>query len=127
MYSSNFYLITGLASLTYTLFAIANYYTLTGVNLISSPDAKQMIKKGKFDYIIDVRTKLERTNLGYYPGSIHIPVTQFSMNKFSKIPKDSSVLIYCNTGQRARRAAELMTQYGYSKVYYIAGFYKSLM
>ncbi len=124
---STFYLVSGLASLAYSVFAAANYYTLSGADLVSPKKAREMIRRGQIDYIIDVRTKLERDTLGYYPGSLHIPVTSFSESRFDKIPRTASVLVYCNTGQRARRAAEMLTQYGFTEVYYIAGFYKSLI
>ena len=36
------------------------------------------------------------------------------------------ILVYCNTGQRARRAAEVLRKLGYKNVYYIESSYTSL-
>jgi len=122
-----FFLISGIGTFIYSLFAAANYYTLSGEDMIDSKDAKKMIKNGTIQYVIDVRTDFERKSLGFYPNSIHIPVTDMNEKRLSKIPRNSSVLVYCNTGQRARKAAEILKEKGYSKVYYIAGTYQSLL
>jgi rhodanese-related sulfurtransferase len=43
------------------------------------------------------------------------------------IMKSLPILIYCNTGNRARRASELLKKMGYEHVYYIADTYKTLL
>lgn len=125
MTNSTFYLITGIGGVIYSLFAGLRYYALTGSELIQPNKAKQMIKKGQINHIIDVRTQFEY-NMGHYKGSVNIPITSFSRNKVKKMNKDDDILVYCNTGQRARRGAELLRSYGFQKVYYIDGTYKSL-
>ena len=40
--------------------------------------------------------------------------------------KKRNIVVYCNTGQRARSAAEYFKSYGYENVFYIAGSYSSL-
>lgn len=125
MNSSSFYLATGISSFIYTIYAAAKYYAVSGVNLITSNKAKKMIQNNSIKTIIDVRTKTEY-ELGHYPYSMHIPVTSFDKAKFKNMNKNNGILVYCNTGQRARRAAELLTSYGFKKVFYIEGTYKSL-
>jgi phage shock protein E len=84
-------------------------------------------KKSNFDVILDVRTDAEVSLLGSYPGAIHIPSTDIEREVEYKIPnKSKSILLYCNTGQRARVAAEKMVKLGYSNVRYIAGTYTTL-
>lgn len=99
-------------------------YTYNGEQLISSHDAKKQIAQGHIQHIIDVRTPAEY-QLGHYKGSIHIPVHMIS-KKTLKFGKNDSILVYCNTGQRARFAAEKMKRLGYTRVQYIAGTYTSL-
>lgn len=102
-------------------------YTYNGDQLISSQDAKNHIKKGDIQHVIDVRTPTEH-HLGHFEGSKHIPVHLLSKSelKNSGISKSDSILVYCNTGQRARFAAEKMKRLGYTRVQYIAGSYTSL-
>ena len=85
-------------------------------------------KKRNFDVILDVRTDAEVGVLGGYPGAIHIPSADIERDVPNKIPnKSKSILLYCNTGQRARAAAEKMVKLGYSNVHYIAGPYTTLL
>ena len=102
-------------------------YTYDGDQLISSNDAKKSIDQGHIQHVIDVRTPAEY-NIGHYPGSIHIPVHMISKKslKVSGVKKNDSVIVYCNTGQRARFAAEKMMRLGYTNVQYIAGSYRGL-
>lgn len=73
--------------------------------------------------MIDVRTTFEYRQ-GHYKKSINILVTEITKDRLKNINRDNTILIYCNTGQRARRAAENMREIGYKKVYYIEGTYK---
>ena len=122
---SKAFLYTGIVSALYSLYAFASYYTYSGANLISSDIAKQYINDKKITLIIDVRTNTEY-NLGHYPNSINIPVNQITKDKLN-YPKDTGILVYCNTGQRARKASEIINSFGFTNVYYIAGTYKTII
>ena len=100
-------------------------YTMTGSQLITSKKAKRLIKSGKIKRVIDVRTDTE-WRLGHYPGAVHIPVNKITKKTTSKLPK-KGLLVYCNTGQRARFAAEKLEKLGFKDVYYIAGLYTDLL
>lgn len=104
--------------------AAALAYTFTGENLISSSEAKKLIKSGKIKRVIDVRTMTEY-RLGHYRGALHLPVGKMNEKTTSELPK-RGLLVYCNTGQRARIAAERLVELGFEDVYYIAGHYSSL-
>ena len=104
---------------------IAIAYTFTGENLVSSEEAKKMIKSGKIKKVIDVRTYVEY-KMGHYPRALHLPVNKMNKKTVSDLPK-KGLLVYCNTGQRARVAAEKLIEFGFQDVYYIAGHYSSLM
>lgn len=123
---STLFLSSGIGALVYSIYAFANYYTLSGVDLLEPRDAKRKIKTTEIEYIVDVRTQTE-WNMGHYPGAVHIPVTEIAEDKMPKSSKNKGILVYCNTGQRARRAAETLKLLGYKKVYYIAGSYSSIM
>ena len=123
MNRSSIYLYSGLGALIYSLYAGFKYYAITGKGLISGSKAKKMIQNGEIKNIIDVRTEIE-FNMGHYKGAKNIPVT--SINEEISLNKKKGILVYCNTGQRARRAAEKLRELGYEKVYYIEGTYHSL-
>lgn len=105
--------------------ATATAYTLLGPNLISSREARRLIKEGKIKKVIDVRTITE-WRAGHYPKALHIPVDKINEKTTTELPK-KGLLIYCNTGQRARFAAEKIEKLGFKQVYYIAGPYTTLL
>lgn len=103
------------------------YYTFQSPNRISATEAKYLIKQGKFEVILDVRTDFEY-KLGHYPNALHIPTKDLQMQAPRKIPnKNTPILVYCNTGQRSRYAADLLKSMGYKKVKYITGPHTSIM
>ena len=81
----------------------------------------------RFGLIIDVRTPIERDQMGYYPNSIPI-----SMEKLrTEVPLDISskrtwILVYSGDN-RAAVAAEILYGMGYSNVKYITESYLKLM
>ena len=105
--------------------ATATAYTLLGQNLISASEAKRLIKEGKIKKVIDVRTITE-WRAGHYPKALHIPVDKINEKTTTELPK-KGLLVYCNTGQRARLAAEKLEELGFQNVYYIAGPYTTLL
>lgn len=88
--------------------------------------AKHMLKSGKVDVILDVRTKPERDLFGSYTGSVHIPSADIDRAATLYPNKNTQFLLYCNTGQRARKAAEALQKLGYKNISYISGMYTSL-
>ncbi len=95
---------------------------------ISSATAKQLIAANKFAGILDVRTAAEREVLGFYPGSYHVPASDLDVIVPQIFPdKNVALLVYCNTGQRARRATEKLHALGYKNTVYITGGHKDLM
>ena len=103
----------------------AVWYAYSSPLRISVEEAKRRIRE--FDHIVDVRTDLEVKTLGSYPNSIHIPSAELPVRAASQLKKSDRILLYCNTGQRARNAAETLQSLGYPNVRYIAGSYTGLM
>ena len=110
------------------LLAVLYWYAVSSPYLITAEEARQRLKGGQFDAVLDVRTETERNTLGFYPHSLHIPGADLER----EIPllyadKKTRFLLYCNTGQRARAATEKLVAMGYPNVRYIAGSYKGLL
>jgi len=113
-----------LVALVYYMYTLA----VDSPHRISSLEAKQRIQQGGFDVILDVRTDLEVKTLGFYPGSVHIASPEIP----SKVPvqypnKETRILLYCNTGHRARMATDVLHKLGYKNVVYISGGHKSIL
>lgn len=123
-----FYAYSGIASVLYAVYASSKYYSLSGVHLLSSDKAKDYIRRGVITHIIDVRTEME-WKLGHHSLASHIPVTEISKKSLqnANIFVNEGILVYCNSGQRARYASEIISKLGYKKVYYIDGPYSGIM
>lgn len=104
---------------------IMYFYTMLGAGLVSAQKAKELIMSGQVKTIIDVRTSAE-FNMGHFPGAINIPVNRIPEASMLSLSRDG-VLVYCNTGQRARFASQKLRAIGFKNVYYIAGTYQSLL
>ena len=107
--------------------AMVWYYTYKSPLWISAEDAKKGLAEGRFPIVLDVRTDMEY-KLGHYPEAVHIPTAKLSSELQTKLPnKATPVLVYCNTGQRSRYAADMLKAKGYKSVRYISGPYWSLL
>lgn len=120
-------LLSILAFVSILAVAMVLYYTFNSPLWISAEEAKRKIANGEFPVILDVRTDMEY-KLGHYPEAVHIPTARLSQELEQKIPnKKVPVLVYCNTGQRARYAADVLKKKGYESVRYISGPHWSLL
>jgi len=118
-----FFLCTGISAAIYSIVAGAMYYTYSGPQLVSGSEAAKLVKDGA--EVIDVRTPAEY-RLGHYKGAKSIPLGKIGSAKIPVPIKTHPIVVYCNTGQRARMASQKLKSRGYENVSYIAGTYTSI-
>ena len=103
------------------------YYNLSSPLAMYPDEAKKLLRKGKFDHVVDVRTDME-WSAGHYPLAIHIPLNQVANLLPQRIPdKKANILFYCNSSTRARMAAETAKNAGYMHVRYLVGLYQNIL
>ena len=77
---------------------------------ISAEEAKKLLKSGAA--LVDVRTDTEVSALGADKRALHIPAAELD-SRVNELPdKNQHIVLYCNTGQRARAAAEKLQRFG---------------
>ena len=115
-------------SVIINLLLYSRIYALSGSQLIPPSQAKRLIKSGDLTQIVDIRTKFEY-DAGHYPDSVHLPVNKISGDavKNAGLDPEKPTLVYCNTGQRARVAANKLEALGFREVYYIEGTYSTIV
>ena len=69
--------------------------------------------------MVDVRAPGERQQKRI-AGSVGIPLTHLS-KRFSELPADHPILVYCAGGYRSSIAASLLQSHGFKQVSEIAG------
>lgn len=104
------------------------YYAVSSVYRISPEAANVLLRNKQIDLILDVRTDVERDTLGYYPGSVHIQSADLDREMRKRYPdRNTHILVYCNTGQRARMATDTLHAMGYKNARYISTSYTTLI
>lgn len=78
--------------------------------------------QGKTTFL-DVRDLEERENIGFIPGSIHIPLPELRVRS-DDLPKDKEIVVYCQTGQRSYFASRILVQKGF-QVRNLSGGYRT--
>ncbi len=94
-------------------------YPSSQLSVINIPTLYDWIERpaGQAAFVlVDVRAKHE-LNDGHIAGALHVPLDSLPKNVERLIPnKSTSVVVYCATGVRSRRAAETLLDLGYSDV-----------
>ena len=89
------------------------------MKVISVEELKEEIINNEELLLIDVRESFERTQ--YHIGGIHIPMNSIFEN-INLIPKDKSVVIYCQKGIRSQIVIQrLMQRFGYDNLVNLSG------
>lgn len=88
---------------------------------ITQEEAKEMMDNEEA-IILDVREQDEYDS-GHIPGAILLPVDTIDEDTAAEaIPgKDSTVLVYCRSGNRSKTASSTLAELGYTNVYEFGG------
>ena len=129
MKRSSLLLIAGISIVLVGVFAYFAYqYAVDSPFRISSEQGKQLLQTKQIDLVLDVRTDLERSTLGSYPGSVHIQSADLEKEMPTRYPDTNiRILAYCNTGHRARMATDKLHKLGYVNAKYISSHYALLL
>ena len=88
---------------------------------ISQEEAKEMMGSQEL-IILDVREQSEYDS-GHIPGAVLLPVGSIDQDTAAAVipDKDSTVLVYCRSGNRSKTASSAMAELGYTAVYEFGG------
>lgn len=85
------------------------------VNPITAEEVYGILTAGIAGYfIVDVRTP-EEFGEGHIKGATLIPVSEIE-TRLSEIPAEQAVVVYCKSGSRSLKAANLLVENGYPEV-----------
>ncbi|HEX8904315.1 MAG TPA: rhodanese-like domain-containing protein, partial [Longimicrobiaceae bacterium] len=71
--------------------------------------------------IVDVRNPSEYEG-GHLPGAVNLPLGRLA-ERLGELPRDRTLVVYCQTGARAGAAAALLKARGFTDVVHLAGDY----
>lgn len=90
----------------------------TATSDISPAEANTAVSKA-YSQFIDVRTAEEYAS-GYAARAENIPLDTLAAN-FDRLKKDEPVYVICQTGNRSKKAAEMLKDAGFKSIYNISG------
>jgi rhodanese-related sulfurtransferase len=118
----NIYLIILLVIVTSTIL----YYYFRLPDEITPDVARENVRLGKYDYIVDVRTKKEWDE-GHLPNVINIPIGELVSELPKQIPDTNArILFVCKKGIRASGVVTIAHKLGYSNVQAMIGNFRLL-
>ncbi|MDY5210996.1 rhodanese-like domain-containing protein [Intestinibacter sp.] len=90
-------------------------------NNINHEEFQNIIKNNKNTLVLDVRT-IEEFRSGHIPNAKNIPVQELS-TKISNLDnyKNNDIIVYCRSGVRSSKAADILNKNGFNKVYNLGG------
>ena len=88
---------------------------------ISQEEAKEMMDTQEV-IILDVREQDEYDS-GHIPGAVLLPVGTIDKETAAEVipEKDSTVLVYCRSGNRSKTASSALAELGYTNIYEFGG------
>ena len=90
-------------------------------NQITQEAAKEMMDTQEV-IILDVREQDEYDS-GHIPGAVLLPVGSIDETTAAEVipEKDSTVLVYCRSGNRSKTASSTLAELGYTSIYEFGG------
>ena len=83
---------------------------------ITAEEARKIMDSQTGYVIVDVRSEAEYKR-GHIPGAILLPSTDIaSLAAETLTDKDQLILVYCRSGSRSKKAADILIEQGYTNV-----------
>ncbi len=92
--------------------------TASAINQVAPEQAETALADPKIQFV-DVRTAEEYAG-GHAKNAVNMPLDNFK-ESLAKLNTNEPVYVICQTGRRSQKAAEMLEQNGFKKVYNITG------
>lgn len=82
---------------------------------VSLAKVMDILKENK-GTLLDVRNNDEVEKTGLVKGSKHIPLPELE-NRLNELDKEKTYVTFCNSGNRSKKAAEILSKNGFKNIY----------
>ena len=89
---------------------------------VKAEEAIQLMNESEHYIILDVRT-LEEYESGHIPNAVLLTLQTIDAETAAAVipAKDTTVLVYCRSGNRSKTASALLAELGYEHIYEFGG------
>lgn len=103
------------------MWVVASAVCAADVPDISQEGLLQSLKSAEAPLVLDVRTPDEYKQ-GHVPGAVNIPHTEVA-NRLAELgnKKDRNMVLYCEKGGRALKAADVLAKEGFTNLKHLTG------
>lgn len=91
----------------------------SNITMIDSEEMKTVLKN-KEAQLVDVRT-VKEFNENYIEGAENIVFDEDFDQKLEGLQKDKPVIVYCRSGRRSAKCADILAKKGFKKIYDLKG------
>lgn len=88
-----------------------------GYGDVTIEQAHELVEGRKPLIILDVRNDWEFED-GHLEGAINIPVDDLE-GRLGELDEEEDILVYCRTGNRSTRAAQILRENGFERMYHM--------
>lgn len=99
-----------LGALVFAACALVPGHAVAADATVSPATLAEQIAQRQVPYLLDVRTREEYAE-GHIAGAVNIPVQELEA-RMSEVPAATPVVVYCHSGRRAGKAADLLRARG---------------
>lgn len=89
----------------------------TGYGDVTVEQAYELVEGDRPPVVLDVRNDWEFDD-GHLTGAINIPVNNLE-GRLEELDREDEILVYCRTGNRSTRAAQILHENGFEKIYHM--------
>ena len=93
--------------------------TPEAVALINAQAFQALIASNKPIFILDVRQQ-DEYDAGHVDRAVLIPLNDLP-NRYSELPKDKPIVVYCRSGSRSARAVAFLRANGFATAFSLSG------
>ena len=92
---------------------------LSTIQMVSSDEMEELMQQEKTQ-LVDVRTEKEFES-GHLIGAQNIVYDENFLEKLESLDKNKPVAVYCHSGGRSEKCAEILKKAGFKKIYDLEG------
>lgn len=109
--------------LTFFLVTACSFNEKHGFKSVAVQEFANIIADTTTVILVDVRTA-EEYGSGHIENALNIDVKQddFEKNAINMLPKDKTIAVYCRSGRRSKKAAEILSKNGYNVIELDSGY-----